>query len=109
MAANMHNSTLAKQSQEIGKQTKRFLMGTKLTMDHDSSAQTLATLDESRVSHAENFRFNQQQHQQNQVLEQAFSSSVEREEEIVRLQKKMWKLQYKISKLQKRVSQLQNL
>ena len=91
-------------------------MGTKLIGDHDSSIQTVGTLDESCISHVEHYRAGVQLKSQNQekkshqnVLDQAFSSSIERDQEIVRLQKKMCKLQHRIGKLQKRVEQLQNL
>ena len=104
------------QIQKSGKQFNRPSMGTKLIGDHDSSIQTIGTLDESCVSHVEHYRAGVQLNSQNQekeshqnVLEQAFSSSIERDQEIVRLQKKMCKLQHRIGKLQKRVEHLQNL
>ena len=105
-----------RQRQEIGRQSNGLSKGTKFNTDHDSSFQTVGTLDDSCMSHAEHYRTGfhlkpqnkENQHQQN-VLEQVYSSSLEREQEIVRLQKKMCKLQHKIGKLQKRVAQLQNL
>ena len=104
------------QRQDISKQSNKFLAGNRLKIDHDSSIQTVGTLDDSRLSHAENYRadFRLQRHNlenepQQNVLEQAYSSSFEREQEIVRLQKKMCKLQHRIGKLQKRVEHLQSL
>lgn len=98
-------------SQSHAKQYHKYVPGTRITIDHDSSAQTL---DDSRISHADNFRSNflldHNSHQQpNQpILEQVYSTSLEREQEIIRLQRKMCKLQTKIGKLQKRAMQLQS-
>lgn len=105
-----------KTRKDVTSQSNRLLTGGKVAIDHDSSIQTVGTLDDSRVLHADQyqagFRFqnlNQDIESNQNVLQQAFSSSQEREQEIVRLQKKAFKLQHRIGKLQKRVEQLQNL
>ncbi len=94
----------------------RFITGAKIALDHDSSAQTVATLDDSRFSHAEHWRndgrgnhLSQDLHQELNHEQQMISgpSMLEREQEIIRLQRKACKLQSKIGKLQKKVVQLQ--
>ena len=105
-----------RQRQEPVKQSNRVSMGTRIVTDHDSSFHTIGTLDDSCVSQADQYRAgfqlnsqNQESHPQQNVLDQVYSSSLEREQEIIRLQKKMCKFQHRIGKLQKRVEQLQRL